>query len=113
MVVSVATLIHFFLLQLLVSINFSSLIGSVTGYIVSATFNYFGNCIWTFGFRQNIISTMFKFFLIALLGLFVNTFFFLIFVKSMHYMLAQFFSTICTFVITYLGNYYWTFQEKS
>jgi putative flippase GtrA len=108
---AIATLILLILLYLLVRLGFSPLVGSTAGYILSAIFNYFANRIWTFTYRGKFYKSAFRFTVVALLGVGMNSLFFIFFDQQLHYMITQLFATASTVSVTYFANFYWTFSS--
>lgn len=88
---------------------------SSLGSVVGACINYFINYHYTFGSRQSHLTTMHRFFGVALMGFFLNTIImgFCIHELQLHYLLAQCLSTGIVLVWGFTVNLIWTFRGKT
>lgn len=112
----VGTVGHYATLVVLVRlVGVDPVAASACGFTVGAIINYFANYHLTFRSRKSHGRTMTQFFVVALLGLLVNTGVMALMTHGVdaHYLLAQVVATGVVVVLTYLGNRFWTFREVS
>ena len=90
-------------------------LSSSLGAVVGAFINYFINYYYTFEGRQAHLSTMCRFFSVALIGLFLNAAIMGLAIHKLklHYLLAQGLSTGIILVWGFAVNWVWTFRGKT
>ncbi|MGE3152611.1 MAG: GtrA family protein [Nitrospiraceae bacterium] len=88
---------------------------SSLGSVVGAFINYFINYHYTFESRQSHLSTMYRFFGVALIGFILNTVIMGLCIHHLqaHYLLAQCLSTGTVLVWGFAVNLIWTFRRKT
>lgn len=109
----IATGIHYFILVVLVhSANMNAVWASTIGFAISALFNYLLNYRYTFQSNVEHKRAIIKFFLVASVGLIVNslTMHMLIELVGAHYLLAQLMATALVLLWNFTGNRLWTFK---
>ncbi|MFX1396065.1 MAG: GtrA family protein [Promethearchaeota archaeon] len=93
------------------------LISETIAFIVASIHNYFLNKIWTFkeAIKDRIVSKYIQFLIINIIGLMINLLVLFILVEHFHfwYIIAEIGATLCAFAFNFLGNKFWTFQEKN
>lgn len=84
------------------------------GFGISALSNYLLNYHLTFKSRNAHVEAATKFFIIAMLGLLLNSVIMLVGTEIliMHYLLAQVMATGIVLVWNFTGNYLWSFRER-
>ena len=87
------------------------LVGSALGFLAGAVTNYLLNHHVTFKSHNHYLSTSWKFFLIAGLGLLVNTLVMAAATAWLHYLLSQAVATAAVLLLTFFLNRCWTFRE--
>ena len=110
---SVSAVGHYGVLIGLVSgLGFDPVMSSATGAVVGALINYALNYRFTFQSSQQHTKTVWRFAVIAVLGLGLNTFFMWlgVTVLSLHYLLAQILTTLLVIFWSFTGNRWWTFR---
>jgi putative flippase GtrA len=108
------TLAHYLTLALMVEVvGVKAVFASVLGFGVGALFNYFFNYHITFKSEKLHQEALVKFFMVALVGLFLNTLIMAVATEffSIYYLLAQVISTGLVLFWNFTGNRLWTFQE--
>jgi putative flippase GtrA len=88
-------------------------VSNAIGFTLAATFNYFLNRIWTFhSTNPQILMEYSKFFLIALIGLGINSLilWFLVSKKKMNFYLAKLFAIAITTLWNFGANILFTFK---
>jgi len=108
--------VHYLILLTLVrKLQFPPVTASAIGFTGGAVVNYFLNYFWTFRSSGNHSTTFVRFFLVALIGLGLNTGLMSVFTLALavHYLVAQVAATGLVTGITFLGNRHWTFLEVS
>ena len=109
----IATAIHYLILVALVQgVNMNAVWASTIGFIISAVCNYLLN--YRFTFRSNVEHrrAVIKFFVVAGVGLMLNSLTMLITTEYMglHYLLAQVLATGLVLLWNFTGNRLWTFK---
>jgi len=109
----IATAIHYLILVALVHVaSMNAVWASTVGFIVSAVCNYSLN--YRFTFRSNVDHrrAVVKFFIVAGVGLVLNSFTMLIAsgYLRVHYLLAQVLATGLVLLWNFAGNRLWTFK---
>lgn len=109
----IATAIHYLILVALVhAVNMNAVWASSIGFIVSAVCNYFLN--YRFTFRSNVEHrrAVAKFFVVASVGLVLNSLTMQIATEYMrlHYLLGQVLATGLVLLWNFTGNRLWTFK---
>lgn len=110
----IATAIHYLILIALVhGANMNAVWASSLGFITSAVCNYMLN--YHFTFRSNVEhrNAVIKFFIVAGVGLILNSLTMLILSEFMglHYLLAQVLATGIVLLWNFSGNRLWTFKS--
>ena len=110
----IATAIHYLILVVLVqAANMNAVWASTIGFIISAVCNYLLN--YRFTFRSNVEHRLavIKFFIVAGVGLILNSLTMLILTEYMgvHYLLAQVLATGIVLLWNFTGNRLWTFKS--
>ena len=109
---AIGTCAHFLVLTILVQfLQFNPVASSSIGFIVGGITNYIMNFYITFKSRKRHLETLFKFFLIALSGLALNTLFMFLMTPNIHYLMSQAFATSIVLIWNFLCNRFWTFRE--
>jgi putative flippase GtrA len=109
----VATAIHYLILVVLVhATNMDAVWASSIGFIVSAVCNYLLNYRFTFKSNVEHRGAIFKFFLVAGVGLLLNSLVMQVSTEyaGMHYLLAQLLATALVLIWNFTGNRLWTFK---
>ena len=109
----IATAIHYLILIALVhAASMNAVWASSIGFIVSAVCNYLLN--YRFTFRSNVEHrrAIIKFFVVAVVGLALNSLTMQIAIEymSVHYLLAQVLATGLVLLWNFTGNRLWTFK---
>jgi putative flippase GtrA len=105
---------HYGLLILLVQlVNVSAVTASTAGALLGAGINYFLNYRFTFRSTKQHKESIYKFILVAAVGLALNTLFMWVGVDLLnaHYLPSQIVTTGLVMVWSFTGNRFWTFQE--
>lgn len=108
------TIAHYAVLVIFVeSFHVNPVTGSALGFAIGAIVNYFLNYKITFASSRRHTEALPRFFLIAVLGMVINTttMSILLRVTTLHYILVQLVATGISLVGNFLGNKLWTFQE--
>jgi len=108
------TVAHYLTLVLMVEgVGMKAVFASILGFGVGGLINYFFNYHITFKSKKLHQEALVKFFMVALVGLFLNTLIMAIATEvfSMYYLLAQVISTGLVLFWNFTGNRLWTFQE--
>jgi len=104
---------HFGMLILLVQgYGMAAVPASAAGALVGAAVNYSLNYRYTFRSSKKHREAVFKFAIVALIGLLLNTFFMWLGVEifQMHYLLSQVVTTGLVFIWSFAANRFWTFH---
>ena len=104
---------HFGVLILLVQVfGMAAVPASAAGALIGAWINYVLNYRYTFRSDKKHSEAVFKFAVVALLGLVLNTLFMWLGVEifSMHYLLSQVVTTGLVFIWNFVANRCWTFR---
>lgn len=107
------TFIHYALLITLVDyFDYNPILSSTIGFAAGALSNYLLNYRFTFTCNKKHSETIFKFYIIAILGLGINTLIMSIAIDSfsIHYLLAQACATGLVLIWNFTGNLIWTFR---
>ena len=113
---AIGTLTHYATLIVLVQLmNVSPLLASVAGFVQGAFVNYFLNHRYTFRSNRQHHKAITQFFVVALIGLVINTFVMKLAIEIfiMHYLLAQMIATGLVLIWNFTGNYMWTFRKEN
>lgn len=111
---TVGTLFHYTVLISLVRfLELRPVIGSAAGFAVGALVNYTLNYYITFRSTRSHRAAMPKFYLVALVGLGINTavMYALNEWLMFHYLVAQIITTGAVLLSNFIGNKLWTFKE--
>lgn len=87
---------------------------SVAGASLGACINYALNYRFTFRSTKQHRESICKFLVVAAVGLLLNTLFMWIGVKmiGLYYLLSQIITTGLVMIWSFIGNRFWTFQER-
>lgn len=110
----IGTAVHYAVLIFLVHILAIGVIkASSAGFITGALTNYLLNYHFTFVSKKRHSEAMTKFFIVALIGLFVNGLIMSYCTQSLglHYLLSQVIATGLVLLWNFTANHAWTFQE--
>jgi putative flippase GtrA len=110
---SVSAVGHFGVLILLVqAFGVAAVPASAAGALIGAWINYVLNYRYTFRSDKKHSEALFKFAVVALLGLLLNTLFMWLGVEvlSLHYLLSQVVTTGLVFIWNFVANRCWTFR---
>jgi putative flippase GtrA len=113
---SVSAIGHYGLLIALVQIGkVQAVPASAAGALLGASINYALNYRFTFRSSKRHHESMFKFAIVAAIGLGLNTLFMWVGVDLLgaYYLLSQIVTTGLVMLWSFLGNRFWTFQEQS
>ena len=111
---AVGTLFHYGVLICLVRfLELRPVLGSATGFAVGAFVNYRLNYAITFRSTRGHRAAMPRFYLVALVGLGINTavMYLLNELLMLHYLVSQVIATGVVLVSNFAGNKLWTFKE--
>ena len=87
-------------------------IANSAGFTIAASSNYLFNRYWTFESNNPKVLVEFStFFLISLIGLFINNLFLFLFEKKMRFYFAKFLAIIITSLWNFTDNYYLNFNH--
>jgi len=109
----IATAIQYLILIALVQgVNMNAVWASSIGFVISAFCNYLLNYHFTFQSNVEHRRAVIKFFIVAGVGLVLNSLTMLIATEylGMHYLLAQVLATGLVLVWNFTGNRLWTFK---
>ncbi len=112
---AIGTAAHYAILILAVEIaGIPVVFSTAMGFIVGAIINYWLNYHFTFRSSKNHSEAAVKFFLVAAIGLVINTLIVWIVAEILFwpYFLAQIFATGFVLLWTFAANKLWTFSEK-
>lgn len=112
----IGTLVHYtILITLIHKLAVGSTEASSVGFIAGALTNYLLNYRYTFASNKCHQETITKFFMVALIGLFLNGFLmsFCVHMLQLHYLLSQVIATCLVLLWNFTANRQWTFHEKS
>ncbi|MGH8547000.1 MAG: GtrA family protein [Methylococcales bacterium] len=112
----IGTAAHFSSLILLVRLlDVQAVIASGFGFVMGALVNYFLNYAFTFRSNKKHTEALVKFFAVALIGLAFNSAIMAITttIFKLHYLLGQVIATGSVLIWNFIGNRFWTFQEKA
>lgn len=113
---AVATALQYLILIGLVQLAaISATLASAIGFVVSAVVNYLLNYHFTFSSRECHREASVKFVAVAVMGLIGNTSIVRLGTEvwDVHYLLAQMVATIVVVLLTFTGNYVWTFRPRT
>lgn len=113
---AVGTVAHYLLLMVLVMVwKYDAVIASTLGFLLGLSVNYLLSHHWVFRSRKRYAQTAFKFFLIASVGLGLNTGLMYLAVTKIgiHYLLAQLIATAVVLLWNFAGNRFWTFADET
>lgn len=105
---------HFGLLIALVQLGSApAVLASAAGALLGAWINYWLNYHFTFRSARLHRDAFFRFAIVAVAGLVLNTLAMWVGVElvGLHYLLSQVFATSLVFIWSFLGNRYWTFHS--
>jgi len=110
---AIGTAFHYMALYLLVEYSGSGpVLASSVGFVLGAVINYFLNYRFTFASEKLHTEALPKFFLVAILGLPLNSgvMAFYTSVIPLHYLLAQLLATGVVLIWNFTANRIWTFR---
>jgi putative flippase GtrA len=111
---AVGTVAHYSILIILVQIaQVNPLPASMVGFVTGALINYSLNYHITFQSEKYHLEAVSKFFIVALVGLILNSFIMILAIRifALYYLLAQMFATGVVLVWNFAGSCVWTFGE--
>jgi len=111
---AVGTLFHYAILIIMVNgLNLHPVIGSAAGFTVGALINYSLNYRITFRSNRSHRTAMPRFYLVAVIGLGINSLVLYILNVSLgfYYLLAQIITTGIVLLSNFILNKIWTFKE--
>jgi putative flippase GtrA len=110
---AIGTTAHYIVYVSLVSlIDGDIVISSSLGFLTGAVINYYLNYIYTFRSSKEHSEAIIKFFIIAFIGLILNSTI-ILFASSLldlHYLVSQIIATTFVLIWNFLGNHFWTFN---
>lgn len=108
---AIATGVQYLILIGLAELGMRAALASGIGYVISALLNYYLNYRYTFKSTQDHRKTLVRFFLVALVGLALNTAVMIVAVEylHLHYLLAQILATGLVLLWNFGANARWTF----
>ena len=112
----IGTAVQYVVLILLVELgSVKAVAASFTGFMCGALVNYFLSHRYVFNSSVPHREAIFKFFIIAAVGLGINTMIMAagVNVFQLHYLLVQLIATGLVLLWNFAGNRSWTFREKS
>ena len=87
-------------------------ISSSAGFTLAATSNYLFNRLWTFESNNpKVLVEYSTFFIISLIGLFINNLFLYLFEKKLRFYYAKFFAILVTSLWNFSANYWLNFTH--
>jgi putative flippase GtrA len=100
-------LVHLFAVQVVIASGF--------GFVMGALVNYSLNYVFTFRSNKKHTEALVKFFAVAAIGLAFNSAIMAITttIFKMHYLPGQVIATGSVLIWNFIGNRFWTFQEKA
>ena len=110
---AVATAIQYVIFIALIEFfSVEIVIASASGYAISSILNYFLNYHFTFTSNAKHHVAVFKFTIVVIIGLTLNSFIMYVLVNlfSSYYLLAQLITTGAVLVFNFLIHKYWTYQ---
>lgn len=110
----IGTAAHYSVLTLLASVlGVHPVSASALGFIVGAIVNYWLNRKLTFASTIRQIDGLFKFLVVASIGLLLNTAIVAVLIDhaGLHYLVAQIIATGLVLGWNFVGNRYWTFRD--
>lgn len=103
--------VHYALLITLVELSLMKAVyATALGFLGGAITNYWLAKIYVYQSQENTLRSMFKFFLMAMLGIVVNQTLFSVLVLWVHYIVAQLIVTLCVFILNFLISKFWVFK---
>ncbi len=111
---AVGTLAHYLLLVLLVQgLGNPPVAASSAGFVLGAAVNYTLNYHYTFRSSKPHREAMWKFFVAAMIGAFINAALMSILIHhvNLHYLVSQVIATGIVLVWNFMANRIWTFRE--
>lgn len=111
----VATLTHLGVLVIGVEgFGLSPLLASTLGFLAAVADSYWLNRIWTFVSAQPHRQTLWRFLIVALFGLGLNSAMMILLVQNLNwwYLWAQLLTLLVVPVSNYLLNKHWTFKHR-
>lgn len=92
-----------------------AVVASTVGFVIAATVNYILNRRYTFGSHKPVTETAPKFFVVAVIGLWLNGALLAagMAIVGLHYIAAQIIATGCVLLWNYTINAVWTFAGKA
>lgn len=113
---AIGTGVHYCVLIALVQLaDFASVVASFLGYIAGALTNYLLSRYYVFRSTVPHYEALAKFFIVALIGLVLNTLVMAVgvYLLNWYYIVAQVAATVLVLLWNFAGNKLWTFREKS
>ncbi|MBE0574958.1 MAG: GtrA family protein [Desulfuromonadales bacterium] len=110
---AIGTLVHYLILFITVEFFFfNPVVSSFFGFVSGAVVNYYLNYYFTFKSKKNHKEAISKFFLVAGVGLVLNTLIMVLLttVLDQNYLLAQLLATALTLAWNFTVNRLWTFR---
>ena len=114
---AIGTIVNLGILYLFTDIfSIYYIISEIIAFIASSLNNFVLDKIWTFGenFQDQVVKKYSKFIIICLMSLILNIIILFILVEyfEIWYILAEFFSILCAFLVNYTANKIWNFNKK-
>ncbi len=107
---AIGTVGHYAVYIALVNLGLGVPSSSAAGFVIGALINYWLNYHYTFKSEQPHRHAASKFFIVALVGLVLNTLIvFVLHRLQWHYLLAQAMATLIVLVLNFAVNRHWTF----
>lgn len=109
---ALATAVHYAVLALCVEVGgWPAWLASGFGAVVGAQVAYLGNRRFTFGYRGGVGASWLKFQATALVGALQGMIIVAVAVgQGWHYLAAQALATLCSLLLTFSINRFWTFR---
>ena len=110
------TLVHYIILICTIQLfHLNAVLASSLGAIFGALVNYYLNYHFTFESNKRHVDAMSKFFTVATIGFVLNGLLMTLFTQqyTIHYLIAQIITTGIILIWNFLGNHFWTFNEKA
>lgn len=112
----IGTAVHYFVLVVLVEIAKTEPVMAATwGFAAGAVVNYLLNKRYTFRSKKNHLDAAPKFFTVAIITGILNTLIVYagVTIIGLNYMIVQISATIVVFVLNFIFNNVWTFQQRN